>query len=537
MVCLSLADIHIMDCHGCEMGDNVHLCKWPSCAREIKTPIKDAERSRILICDPTVHHPVASASAPNHRTHGNNRWHAIPLPSVRPPSWLTPRTPSNVKLPGGTTSLTPVSPRSPSPQQSAQRSSSRQGSIRASPVPGPLIKDVPHLAPHSTFPPQSHQPVTGDKDKASRTHPQQRHSRVQECNAKDRTTASINSHLRACTRARMRRTFRVTIPVTITLALRITLSTIALSPGLQPVYGHGSSATLNASRNSLNGGVPSQRNHHTSPPPRMSTSQSPGLGPTHMPSGPPQRSRSHVRVSLFGTHETTATAQSFHKMNEPPPSPSAPTPAANELHRTTQRPALPANYDGQMETRYVNMLLALDDISLLFKVLASFFTWILLAGFLLFPGTFASWKTEPAGSPQSDILNVVNNVSLYVIAWICTGIGVCGMTWLWWRWQNNYIWVNNRIFIPGCLNSLAGVVSTLSNIFGTQAGVFGKSETSTIIITGVLSLICGILVLVYEFWLIRNLKLEHDQEVGVEMAGKHGEGVLGEKREGRNRGV
>lgn len=92
----------------------------------------------------------------------------------------------------------------------------------------------------------------------------------------------------------------------------------------------------------------------------------------------------------------------------------------------------------------------------------------------------------------------------------------------------------NPRYRPGCLNSVAGVISTLSSIYGAQAGVFGKSEKSTIIVTGALSLICGMLVLVYEFWLLRNLKLEHDQVVGVERAGKHGEGVLGEKRDGRS---
>ena len=127
-----------------------------------------------------------------------------------------------------------------------------------------------------------------------------------------------------------------------------------------------------------------------------------------MPSGSPQRSRSHTRVPPSSTHGT----QSIHKLTETPPSFPVPARAANEIRRTTQRPALPANYDGQVQTRYVNMLLALDGISPLFNILASFFTWILLAGFLLFPGTFASWENEPAGTPQSDILNVVNNVSL-----------------------------------------------------------------------------------------------------------------------------
>lgn len=67
--------------------------------------------------------------------------------------------------------------------------------------------------------------------------------------------------------------------------------------------------------------------------------------------------------------------------------------------------------------------------------------------------------------------------------------------------------------------------------------MFGETETSTIIVTGALSLICGILVLVYEFWLLRNLRLEHDREVGVEMAGRHGEGILREKRDDRDGGA
>ncbi|KAF8554490.1 hypothetical protein OG21DRAFT_1370639, partial [Imleria badia] len=191
---------------------------------------------------------------------------------------------------------------------------------------------------------------------------------------------------------------------------------------------------------------------------------------------------------------------------------------------STHRPALPANYDGQTQTRYVNMLLALDDISPLFNILASFFTWIMLAGFVLLPGTFASWKNEPAGSAERYILNLVDNLSLYVIAFLCTGIGVCGMIWLWWRWQGNYIWLTNRIFIPGFLNSVAGVISTLSSIYGAQGGVFGKTENSAIIVTSALSLICGTLFLVYEYWFIRNLKLEHDHEVGVELPGEFGEG-------------
>jgi hypothetical protein len=49
-------------------------------------------------------------------------------------------------------------------------------------------------------------------------------------------------------------------------------------------------------------------------------------------------------------------------------------------------------------SQYMQMLLALDDIPMIYNLSASFFTWILLAGFILFPGTFTSLQTVDLGS-------------------------------------------------------------------------------------------------------------------------------------------
>lgn len=76
------------------------------------------------------------------------------------------------------------------------------------------------------------------------------------------------------------------------------------------------------------------------------------------------------------------------------------------------------------------------------------------------------------------------------------------------------------------------MISTLTNVYGSQNGVFSSSAKSTIIVTGALAVICALLVLGYHFGLIRNLRLEHEREVGVEKAGRHGEGILGEKKRG-----
>ncbi|KAF5340264.1 hypothetical protein D9611_007825 [Ephemerocybe angulata] len=187
-------------------------------------------------------------------------------------------------------------------------------------------------------------------------------------------------------------------------------------------------------------------------------------------------------------------------------------------------------------TRYVNMLLALDDIPNYWNLLASFFTWILLAGFLLFPGTFSSWQEQQAqavgASPavtdelKGAVLKAVAHVPLFVIAFICSGIGAAGMVWLWWRWMANYIWLLNKVFVPGLLNALAGLLSTISNIYGAQEGQFSRTAKITLIVTATSSGILAGMVLFYQFWLLRRVQNEHWREVGKQKAGRHGEGVL-----------
>ncbi|KAJ7153650.1 hypothetical protein C8R46DRAFT_898023 [Mycena filopes] len=192
---------------------------------------------------------------------------------------------------------------------------------------------------------------------------------------------------------------------------------------------------------------------------------------------------------------------------------------------TTQRPPLPSG-ESEVRTKYVSMLLAIDDISAVNNLLASFFTWILLAGFVLFPGTFTNLQQKTdLNAVESTAVNVIKHLSLYVVAWVCTSVGAAGMLWLWYRWQANYIWLVNRVFMPGFLNSLAGVLSTLASVLGTQSATLSVASTSTIIVTSAIAGVCGVLTGVYML-LIRGIKKEHDQEVGKQRAGRHGEGVV-----------
>jgi hypothetical protein len=75
------------------------------------------------------------------------------------------------------------------------------------------------------------------------------------------------------------------------------------------------------------------------------------------------------------------------------------------------------------------------------------------------------------------------------------------------------------------MNSLAGIISTLANVYGVQHGEFNKSSITTISVTGGVAAVCGILVLFYGVWMLGRVKKQHRREIGVEKAGKHGEGV------------
>ncbi|KAI0051560.1 hypothetical protein FA95DRAFT_1569853 [Auriscalpium vulgare] len=198
--------------------------------------------------------------------------------------------------------------------------------------------------------------------------------------------------------------------------------------------------------------------------------------------------------------------------------------AASEV--PTRPPLRPADTD-LVQSKYVNMLLALDAVPRLHNLLASFFTWILLAGFVVLPGTFSSLEQiQTASGPVGRVVNAIQHVSLFVIAYTCCVIGAGGMGWLWWRWRGNYIWLLNKIFVPGAMNGLAGVLSTIASVFGAQHGHFTASSITTMSVTGGTTVVCGSLAAFYNFWRLERVKRQHEQEVGIQTAGKHGEGWL-----------
>jgi len=181
----------------------------------------------------------------------------------------------------------------------------------------------------------------------------------------------------------------------------------------------------------------------------------------------------------------------------------------------------------------MNMLLDLDTIPRLHNIFASFFTWILLAGFIIFPGTFtsiASLSTDPEfqeNHTAAHILSSVKHVSLLYVAAFCSGVGALGMIWLWFRWRANFVWLLNRIFLPGCLNSFAGLISTLVQVYSQQQGNWSITAYVTIAVTGSCMVITGILFAVYNFWILERVKKSHHGDMRRANAGDlEGEGLV-----------
>lgn len=115
------------------------------------------------------------------------------------------------------------------------------------------------------------------------------------------------------------------------------------------------------------------------------------------------------------------------------------------------------SFDSQMFfalTRYMKMLLQLDNISSLQNFLTDFCIWVLLAEYMIFLNIFTSLchfkiindavDNEKAGK---HVVDVVQNVSLLWLVVICCIDKKSEMCWLWWKWPENYVWLINRIFL------------------------------------------------------------------------------------------
>lgn len=105
-----------------------------------------------------------------------------------------------------------------------------------------------------------------------------------------------------------------------------------------------------------------------------------------------------------------------------------------------------------VQTRYMIMLEECDRrIPLSHKTLAAVAQWMLLAGYLVIPGTFTSLQRSNLLSGESaKIVHIVRNPPLVAIACVCFALGAAVLVWLARRWRFNYIWLSQLFRSVAC---------------------------------------------------------------------------------------
>lgn len=179
------------------------------------------------------------------------------------------------------------------------------------------------------------------------------------------------------------------------------------------------------------------------------------------------------------------------------------------------------------------MLLSLDKVPRGHNILVSFFAWILLAGFVIMPGSFTGAKGAGAGvgpaNGQSVSLPIGGggggggknagkisltpaNTAAMVVGFICVVAGTFGSAWLGLRWRRNGVWLLNKLYMPLILHALAGVLTTLTSVYTQQAGEWSTQALVAVIVEASIFGLSVVLFFVYNYRLLRQLRAGYVEE-------------------------
>ncbi|KUL81604.1 hypothetical protein ZTR_10498 [Talaromyces verruculosus] len=154
--------------------------------------------------------------------------------------------------------------------------------------------------------------------------------------------------------------------------------------------------------------------------------------------------------------------------------------------------------------RYERMVLETETAPFVDNALAQAFSWLLLAGYLVFPGTFTSLRDSSMfravaaeNAVGHAVYRGVQNTPLLGLAGISCAVGATGAGWLWYRWQHNYVWITRQLFLPTLVNATTGFANTLINIYTARHGTWSVTAIITAAVTGTFAGISALLFLLY----------------------------------------
>lgn len=91
---------------------------------------------------------------------------------------------------------------------------------------------------------------------------------------------------------------------------------------------------------------------------------------------------------------------------------------------------------------YNEMVLQSNEISAYYNIAAAGLLWSMLAGILVLPGTFTSLQET-----DNFLGSMVQHIPLLPISAIFFCTGVVGLSLLWYKFQKNFIWLLQHIFL------------------------------------------------------------------------------------------
>jgi hypothetical protein len=181
------------------------------------------------------------------------------------------------------------------------------------------------------------------------------------------------------------------------------------------------------------------------------------------------------------------------------------------------------------QTPYMTMLLSLDRIPRLHNILVAVFVWVLLAGFVVIPGSFTSAKRKQEGETVqipigggsggdgsgggAKLALTPANTAAMVVGFVCIVAGTFGSAWLALRWRRNYIWLLNKLYMPLILNALAGLLAAVTNVYTQQAGEWSTQAIVTAVTEASILVVNVLLFFVYNWWLLQRVRSDHEEAV------------------------
>lgn len=159
-------------------------------------------------------------------------------------------------------------------------------------------------------------------------------------------------------------------------------------------------------------------------------------------------SLSSTMNKMPGSFSRSDSPHPFRLQRPPPPRVKKVKTTTTDEEAPQEKPSITPN--PPLQTKYIDMLLELDTVSRWHNILAGVFSWLLLAGYLVLPGTFTSIRnsrtlSEGAGNAGKVVVKAAQNLPLLWLAGFCCGVASLGMLFLCRIWYSNYKWMLDRI--------------------------------------------------------------------------------------------